>query len=84
MPETPIKPALETYKVENSIVPEKLDQGVLGGPHADADWSKATITVKVPINGTAQTTVQEVEMDLLTFAGVIIRAQGHGAVSRVA
>lgn len=83
MPETPIKPTLETYKVENSIVPEKLDV-VLNGPRADADWSKATITVKVPVHGTAQTTVQEVEMDLLTFAGVVLAAQGDAAVSRIA
>ena len=39
--------------------------------NTDADWSKATVTVKVPINGTAETTVQEVEVPLLTFAGLL-------------
>ena len=68
---------LKVFKGENTLIPEKLDEAILGGPHADADWSKATVTVKVPINGTAETTVQELEVPLLTFAGLLAGAHGY-------
>jgi hypothetical protein len=44
---------------------------LLHGPHADADWSTATVKVTVKVYGTAGETTQEVDVPLSALAAFV-------------
>jgi len=57
------------------INPDVIGESLLGGPHADADWGNATVTLRLPIHETAGTRMQEVEVPLGVLAAVLERAR---------
>jgi hypothetical protein len=63
-----------TAQAETVWDPTVLEEHLLGGPRSDADWANATVTLKVPIHGTAQTTVQEVDVPIQVLAALIKKA----------
>lgn len=48
------------------------------------DWSKATVTVKVPVQHTATTEVQEIEVPVEQFAAMLFDAYSAGVRAEMA